>query len=97
MQKAYLQLEKSVKSLQQRKFLEKSMWVILQIDHKKRLSRGPAFKQEEEERKKKEKKKKKKVFFFYRWLAISQNVVFNRALHMKNKIATVLKITKTII
>ena len=64
MQKAYLQLEKSVKSLQQRKFLEKSMWVILQIDHKKRLSRGPAFKQEEEERKKKEKKKKKKVFFF---------------------------------
>ena len=49
MQKAYLQSEKSVKSLQQRKFLEKSMWVILQIDHKKRLSRGPAFKQEEEE------------------------------------------------
>ena len=83
MQKAYLQLEKSVKSLQQRKFLEKSMWVILQIDHKKRLSRGPAFKQEEEERKKK--KKKKKVFFYYRWLAISQNVVFNRALHMKKK------------
>ena len=63
MQKAYLQLEKSVKGLQQRKFLEKSMWVILQIDHKKRLSRGPAFKQEEEERKKK-KKKKKKFFFF---------------------------------
>ena len=30
-----------------------------------------------------------------RWLAISQNVVFNRGLHMKNKIATVLKITKT--
>ena len=90
MQKAYLQLEKSVKSLQQRKFLEKSMWVILQIDHKKGLSRGPAFKQEEEEE-----ELKKVFFFFYRWLAISQNVVFNRALHMKNKIATVLKITKT--
>ena len=92
MQKAYLQLEKSVKSLQQRKFLEKSMWVILQIDHKKRLSRGPAFKQEE-----KEEEEEEESFFFYRWLAISQNVVFNRALHMKNKIATVLKITKTII
>ena len=88
MQKAYLQSEKSVKSLQQRKFLEKSMWVILQIDHKKRLSRGPAFKQEEEE-------EEEESFFFYRWLAISQNVVFNRALHKKNKIATVLKITKT--
>ena len=88
MQKAYLQSEKSVKSLQQRKFLEKSMWVILQIDHKKRLSRGPAFKQEEEE-------EEEESFFFYRWLAISQNVVFYRALHMKNKIATVLKITKT--
>ena len=68
------------------------MWVILQIDHKKRLSRGPAFKQEE-----KEEEEEEESFFFYRWLAISQNVVFNRALHMKNKIATVLKITKTII
>ena len=95
MQKAYLQLEKSVKSLQQRKFLEKSMWVILQIDHKKRLSRGPAFKQEEKEEE--EEEEEEESFFFYRWLAISQNVVFNRALHMKNKIATVLKITKTII
>ena len=60
MQKAYLQLEKSVKSLQQRKFLEKSMWVILQIDHKKRLSRGPAFKQEEKE----EEEEEEESFFF---------------------------------
>ena len=59
MQKAYLQLEKSVKSLQQRKFLEKSMWVILQIDHKKGLRRGPAFKHEEAEE-----EELKKVFFF---------------------------------
>ena len=32
---------------------------------------------------------------FYRWLALSQNVVFSRALHSKKKIATVLKMTKT--
>ena len=43
MQKAYLPLENSVKSLQQRTSLEKWMGVILQIDPKRRLNRGPVF------------------------------------------------------
>ena len=43
MQKAYLPLENFVKSLQQRTSLEKWMGVILQIDPKRRLNRGPVF------------------------------------------------------
>ena len=43
MQKAYLPLESSVKSLQQRTSLEKWIGVILQIDPKSRLNRGPVF------------------------------------------------------
>ena len=38
------------------------MWVILQIDHKKRLSRGPAFKQEEKEEE--EEEEEEESFFF---------------------------------
>ena len=73
MQRAYLPLEKFVKSLQQRTSLEKWMGVILQIDHKRRLNRGPVFnnnnKKNNNNNKKnnnnnnKNKKKNKKVLF----------------------------------
>lgn len=45
-----------VKSLQQRTLLENWMWVTLQIDHKRRLNRGPVFNNNK-------RKKKKKDFF----------------------------------
>ena len=60
MQKAYLPLEKSVKRLQQRTSLEKWMGVILQIDFKRRLNRGPIFNNNNNNNNKKKKKKKKK-------------------------------------
>ena len=72
MQKAYLPLEKSVKRLQQRTSLEKWMGVILQIDFKRRLNRGPIFNNNNNKKKKKKnnnnnnkknKKKNKKVLF----------------------------------
>ena len=72
MQKAYLPLEKSVKRLQQRTSLEKWMGVILQIDFKRRLNRGPIFnnnnnnnnkKKNNNNNNKKNKKKNKKVLF----------------------------------
>ena len=72
MQKAYLPLEKSVKRLQQRTSLEKWMGVILQIDFKRRLNRGPIFNNNNNNNKKKKnnnnnnkknKKKNKKVLF----------------------------------
>ena len=60
MLKAYLPLEKSVKSLQQRTSLEKWMGVILQIDHKRRLNRGPVFDNNNNNNNSNKKKKKKK-------------------------------------
>ena len=72
MQKAYLPLEKSVKRLQQRTSLEKWMGVILQIDFKRRLNRGPIFNNNNNNKKKKKnnnnnnkknKNKNKKVLF----------------------------------
>ena len=58
--KTYLPLEKSVKSLQQRTSLEKWMGVILQINHKRRLNRGPVFNNNNNKEKKKKKKNNKK-------------------------------------
>ena len=72
MQKAYLPLENFVKSLQQRTSLEKWMGVILQIDFKRRLNRGPIFNNNNNNKKKKKnnnnnnkknKNKNKKVLF----------------------------------